>query len=123
MDDKATLIDAQADVEGVIKGKDVHILGRFKGEITLTGRLVLGDTARVDAKVNADAADISGELKGELTVRSLVLHEKARVEGSLDAETLAVKEGAYLNGSVSAKGRSNARPIAPARPAQPVVAG
>ena len=123
MDDKTTLIDAQADVEGVIKGKDVHVLGRFKGEITLSGRLVLGDGARVEAKATADAAEISGEFKGELKVRSLMLHEKARVEGSLDAETLVVKEGAYLNGSVSAKGRGNVKATAPAKPAQPVVAG
>jgi len=123
MDDKTTLIDAQSDVEGVIKGKDVHVLGRFKGEITLSGRLVLGDGARVEAKATADAAEISGEFKGELKVRSLMLHEKARVEGSLDAETLVVKEGAYLNGSVSAKGRGNVKATAPVKPAQPVVAG
>ncbi len=129
MDDKTTLIDAQADVDGVIKGKDVHILGRFKGEITLSGRLVLGDSARVDAKVSADAADISGEFKGELKVRSLLLHERARVEGTLDAETLAVKEGAYVNGSVNARGRGNAKPVppvaapTPVKPPQGAVAG
>jgi len=117
MDDKTTLIDAQADVEGVITGKDMQVLGRFKGEITLSGRLVLGDGARVEAKAAADAAEISGEFKGELKVRSLLLHEKARVEGSLDAETLVVKEGAYLNGSVSAKGRANVKAAAPAKPA------
>ncbi len=118
MDDKTTLIDSQADVDGVIKGRDVHIFGRFKGEITLTGRLVLGEGSRVEAKATAEAADISGEFKGELMVKSLVLHEKARVEASLDAETLAVREGAYVNGLVNARGRAGAvKPAAPPKPA------
>ena len=36
--EKSTLIDAQADVEGKLRGKDAQILGRFQGEIALTGR-------------------------------------------------------------------------------------
>src|SRR6266702_2367265 len=85
-DDKPTLIDGQADVEGRLKGKDAHILGRFKGEVEVSGRLFLGEGARVDAKVVADAA------------------EKAKVEGSVDAQVLVVKEGAQLNGAVTAGG-------------------
>ena len=34
-----TVIDAHADVEGKLRGKDAQILGGFQGEIELTGRL------------------------------------------------------------------------------------
>jgi cytoskeletal protein CcmA (bactofilin family) len=54
-DEKATMIDAQADVEGRMKGKDAVIHGRFKGEIALTGRLVIAEGAKVEAAVAADA--------------------------------------------------------------------
>jgi len=40
--DKTTLIDTAADVEGTLKGKDAQILGRFKGDVTLSGRVVIG---------------------------------------------------------------------------------
>jgi cytoskeletal protein CcmA (bactofilin family) len=113
-DDKATLIDAQADVEGTLKGKDAHILGRFRGEVAVSGRLVLGEGARVDAKVAADAAEIAGEFKGEIKARSITLAEKARVEGTVEAQVLVVREGAALNGSVNAgkaKGGSGAGPV------------
>lgn len=99
-DEKVTLIDAQADVDGKLKGKDAHILGRFRGEVELSGRLVLGEGARVDAKVQADAAEIAGEFKGEIKARTVTLAEKARVEGSVDAQVLIVREGAQLDGAI-----------------------
>jgi cytoskeletal protein CcmA (bactofilin family) len=102
--DKVTLIDADADVEGKLKGKDARIFGRFRGEVAVAGRLQVGEGSRVEAKVSADVAEIAGEYTGELNVRSLVLLEKARVSGTLDAQTLVVREGAQVNGSVNAGG-------------------
>ena len=99
--DKPTVVDAHAVFEGKLKGKDVHILGRFKGELELSGRLMMGEGSRVEAKISAEQADIAGEFSGDLRVRNLVLLEKARVEGTLEAQNLAVREGAQLNGSVS----------------------
>ena len=112
-DDKSTFIDAQADMEGTLKGKDAHILGRFRGEVNISGRLILGEGARVDAKVAADAAEIAGEFKGEIKARAVTLAEKARVEGTVDAQLLVVREGAQLNGAVSAgKGKGGGAPAA-----------
>ena len=96
------LIDADSNVEGKLTGKDARILGKFKGEIALSGRLILGEGSRVEGKVVADAAEIAGTYKGDLNVRSLVLLDKGRAEGTLDAKTLAVREGAQINGSVNA---------------------
>ena len=48
MDDKATVIDAHGDFEGKLKGKDVHVFGRFRGEIEVTGRVILGEGSKVD---------------------------------------------------------------------------
>ncbi|PYQ14626.1 MAG: hypothetical protein DMF80_12225 [Acidobacteria bacterium] len=124
--DKSTLIDAQADVEGKLRGKDAQILGRFQGEIALTGRLLMGEGSKAQATVTADAAEIGGEFKGELKVRSLVLLEKGRIEGSVEAQSIAVREGAQLNGSVNVGGppRHAAAPSAPiSRPAGGMLAG
>lgn len=113
-----TLIDAHADFEGKLRGKDAQIQGRFRGEIELSGKLLLSESARVEAKVVADAAEISGEFKGELKVRSLLLLEKARIEATLDAQRLAVREGAQLNGSVNS-GAAASRPPEPGRAPEP----
>jgi cytoskeletal protein CcmA (bactofilin family) len=115
--DEKTIIDAHGDVEGKLKGKDVHVLGRFRGEIEATGRLVIGEGSKVDAHIVADAAEIGGELKGEIKVRSLVLLEKARIEGNVDAQVLNIREGAQLNGAVNTGGPPPAsRPATPPSP-------
>jgi cytoskeletal protein CcmA (bactofilin family) len=110
MDSATTIIDAHADVEGTLRGKDAQVLGRFRGQIDLTGRLALGEGAKVDAKVTADTVEIAGEFKGELKARSLSVLEKGRVDGTIDVQRLAMREGALLNGSVNTgDGRSPAR--------------
>ncbi len=109
--EKRTVIDAQTELDGTLKGKDAQIQGRFHGIIELTGRLILSEGSKVDAQVVADAAEIAGEFKGDLKVRSLVLLEKARVFATLDSETLSVREGAQLNGAV----KSGTVPNTPSR--------
>ncbi len=109
--DKTTLIDANTDFQGKLTGKDVHVLGRFQGEIEISGRLVTGQGSRVEARVKAEAVEISGEFVGDLQARSLVLTEKARVDGTVQAEKLGVREGAVLQAAVNSGG-------APQRPAE-----
>jgi cytoskeletal protein CcmA (bactofilin family) len=111
MDSATTVIDTHADIEGTLKGKDAQVLGKFRGQIELTGRLILGEGARVDARVVADAVEIAGEFKGELKARSLSVLERGRVEGTVDAQRLAMREGALLNGTVNAgEAKPGARP-------------
>jgi cytoskeletal protein CcmA (bactofilin family) len=111
-DEKVTIVDAQADIEGRMKGKDAVIHGRFKGELVLTGRLVIAEGARIEAAVTADAVEIAGELKGDVHARALTLAEKARVQGTIDARVLVVREGAWLSGSVVSGDQKAAAPAA-----------
>ncbi len=98
---KETLVDTQADIEGNLKGRDARILGRFRGELDLSGQLVLGEASRVDAKVNAGSAELGGEFRGEVRAKSVTLTEKARVSGKIDAEVLSMRDGARLDGEVN----------------------
>ncbi len=107
--DKSTLIDSEADLQGRLQGKDARVLGLFRGEIELSGRLQIGEKARVEARVQVDSAEIAGEYRGELRARSLVLLEKARVTGTLVADTLAVRDGALLDATVNAGQPSKGR--------------
>jgi cytoskeletal protein CcmA (bactofilin family) len=126
--ERSTLIDVHGDIEGKLTGTDAQILGRFRGEIELSGRLVTGEGSRVEARVRARQAEIAGEFRGELKVGVLVVLEKGRLEGTFEAERLAVREGAQLNGAVNAgapaeAAASAARAVnAPAAAEQPALA-
>lgn len=103
----ATVIDAKSEIQGKLTGRDARILGRFRGEIELTGKLETGEGSRVEARVKADVAEIGGELTGEIASRRLLLLEKAQVKGTVRTEGLAVREGARLDGAVDAGGVGN----------------
>jgi cytoskeletal protein CcmA (bactofilin family) len=103
-----TSVVADAVFEGILSGKDAQILGRFKGEIMVTGKLVIGEGARVDAKVTADTIEIAGAFRGELATRALILLDKARVDGSVETKSLSVRDGALLNGAVNVGGAQQA---------------
>lgn len=118
--EKGTIVDAQTEITGKIVGRDARILGRFRGEIELTGRLTTGEGSLVEARVRAEAAEIAGELDGEVHVKRLILLEKAHVEGTVYAESLSVREGANLQGAVNA-GAPLPKPAGEPRPQAPQV--
>jgi cytoskeletal protein CcmA (bactofilin family) len=100
--EKMTIIDVNAAVTGQFHGKDIQILGRFGGELRVSGSFVMGEGSHVEAKVQAERAEISGKFAGEIVARHLVFLEKANVSGTVDTQTLAVHEGAVINGPVTA---------------------
>jgi cytoskeletal protein CcmA (bactofilin family) len=100
--DKTTVIDAQSEIQGKLTGRDARVLGCFRGEIEISGRFIGGEGSKVEARLHADAAEIAGEFLGEIRVRALLLTEKARVEGTIQAELIAVREGAFLQAEVNA---------------------
>ncbi len=102
--DRTTLIDAQAEIQGKLTGRDARVLGRFRGDIEISGRFSSGEASRVEARLKADVAEISGEFVGEIVARNLVLTEKARVEGTVQTDLLTVREGAWLQASVTSTG-------------------
>jgi cytoskeletal protein CcmA (bactofilin family) len=113
-----TLIDAETSIDGKINGKDATIAGKFKGEIHLSGTLVLAPSASVDATVQAELAEVAGTFSGKITAKKVVVLETGKVTGTLDAGQLVVREGAILNGPVAAGTSSTPAPAAPTHPAK-----
>lgn len=111
-----TLIDADTSIDGKIQGKDVTIAGKFKGDVHLSGALVLTPSANVDATVQAEMVEVGGAFSGKITSRKVVVLETGKVTGTLDAGQLVVREGAVLNGPVAA-GKSASGPAAAPAPA------
>ena len=46
---------------------DFHIAGRFEGDINVTGRVLVGEGADVDANINARAIVVGGTVRGNLS--------------------------------------------------------
>ena len=79
----------------------VRIDGRFVGTINSEGKLILGKDAHVEGTISVGELEVHGALQGEIIVsHRTLLHNTAKVTGSLSTALLAMEEGALLQGDL-----------------------
>jgi len=85
--------------EGDLKSEgDFRIEGVIQGTLITKGKVVIGNTGKIDGSLSCKNADIEGGFKGKLTVQeTLSLRATARVEGEVETGKLAVEPGASFN--------------------------
>jgi len=78
----------------------VRISGIFSGEIYTPDTLVVGEGARVDAKIEAGTVVIGGEVSGTIHAKHRVeIHQPAIFRGDIFTPSLQVEEGVIFEGS------------------------
>jgi cytoskeletal protein CcmA (bactofilin family) len=95
----SAVLSEEAEFVGRMEGKDLHVLGRFEGELTLSGRLRVGRQARVKAKIQAGSVELNGEFDGEIRAQVLAFGNQARARGVFLADRLSMQEGARVDGA------------------------
>ena len=102
----SAFIDQGSEFEGKLSFKDtVRIDGCFRGEITSQNTLIVGETGEIMATVRSRSVIVSGTVTGNIFASErLVLHKTARVEGDIEAGSIAIEEGATLNGKITMSG-------------------
>jgi len=93
-------IDEGSEIEGryTFSGT-VMVNGRFKGEISSTDTLIIGDKAVINGDIRAGRVLISGEVVGNVSAAERVeLKRTARVFGDVEAPVVVVEEGVLFEG-------------------------
>lgn len=100
------IIGAGTSIEGdVVSGGDIRIDGNLKGTIRTRGKLVVGPTGTIDGEVTCQNADVSGSIRGKLSVTELLsLKNSAKINGEITTGKLAIEPGADFSGSCSMGG-------------------
>jgi cytoskeletal protein CcmA (bactofilin family) len=89
----------------------VRIDGVMKGEIISKDRLIIGESAKVEAEINVGSAVISGEVVGNITASSEVeLIAPAKVTGNIKTPSLIIQKGVIFDGNCSMSGKSSKSP-------------
>jgi cytoskeletal protein CcmA (bactofilin family) len=73
----------------------------YEGSIQTTGNLVIGESAKIIADVQANNISISGAIKGDIKGNRVEILETGRVWGDLTINSLLLNEGAYLRGQTT----------------------
>ncbi len=93
-------IDEGSEIEGRYTFSGTVMLnGRFKGEISTTDTLIIGDKGVMNGDVRAGQVLISGEVVGNVFAAERVeLKRTARVFGDVEAPVVVVEEGVLFEG-------------------------
>lgn len=98
-------IEANTHITGDISSEaDFRIDGSLKGDLSTTGKVVIGTTGKIEGHISCLQADIAGIFTGELEVSELlILQETATIEGTIYTKKLAISPGAVFNAQCSMK--------------------
>jgi cytoskeletal protein CcmA (bactofilin family) len=103
-------IDQGSEFSGRLRFSDtVRIDGKFDGEISSENTLIVGEAGKIRATIQSNTVIISGEVEGDIIApRQVVVHKEARVNGDIQTASLAVEEGAQINGQINMSGTPSA---------------
>lgn len=97
------ILDVDASIQGNVIFKDpvnLKINGKFEGNLTTRGNLVVGESAEIIADVIGECIIVAGKVVGDIIAqKSLKLVPPARLIGNVETPSLVVEEGALLNGN------------------------
>jgi cytoskeletal protein CcmA (bactofilin family) len=95
---------------------DLHIDGTVEGDIACAS-LVQGESSRIEGAIEAQNARLSGQVKGTINVRELVILRSAVIEGDVHYDALTIEQGAQVEGRFAhAAAKSAAKPATPPIP-------
>ena len=99
------VIEKSTKIIGNIFSKaDFRIDGEVEGNITTSGKVVVGNNGKISGKLNCSNADISGNISGNIEVNeTLSLMSDSFVQGELITGKLSVEEGAQVDATISMK--------------------
>ena len=79
---------------------DVRIDGRLKGNISISGKLVIGPSGILEGNVQCQNADISGEIRGTVNVAELLsLKSTSKLLGDIITGKISIEPNATFTGT------------------------
>lgn len=99
------IIESSTKIIGdIFSEADFRIDGVVEGNITTTGKVVVGKSGKINGKINCSNADISGSISGKIEViEVLSLMSESLIQGDIITGKLSVEEGAQVDASISMK--------------------
>lgn len=86
---------------------DLIVAGTVRGESRVSGRLTLLQQGRWEGIIEASDAIIEGSIQGRIAVAgTLEIHKSANINGSVQAQSIAVAEGAVIDGTMTVNGEA-----------------
>ena len=97
-----TVLGATCSLEGTLRSaSNVRLDGTFSGTLEITGNILVGETAKINADINAKNISIAGAVRGNITGKKVQLLRTGRIWGDIHAQALTTEEGAFIDGKIT----------------------
>ena len=99
------IIESSTKIVGdIFSEADFRIDGIVEGNVTTSGKIVVGKSGKINGKINCSNADISGSISGKIEVNEVLsLMSESLIQGDIVTGKLSVEEGAQVEASISMK--------------------
>lgn len=97
-----TVLGANSELTGSLSSKaNVRIDGSFEGALEIDGNILIGETGKIIADVNARNIVIAGSVRGNVNGNKVQLLRTSRVWGDINATAITTEEGAFIDGKIT----------------------
>ncbi len=91
-------------VGDIVSKADFRIEGVVEGNITTTGKVVVGKSGKISGTLNSSNADVSGSISGQIEIsETLSLLSGSYIQGEITTSKLSVEEGAKVDATIVMK--------------------
>ena len=99
------VVESSTKIVGEISSKaDFRIDGIIEGNITTTGKIVIGKSGKIIGKLTSSNADVLGSITGEVLIsETLSLMSESYIQGDITTSKLSVEEGAQVDATIVMK--------------------
>src|SRR5215218_441913 len=97
-----TVLGTNSTLEGHLSSSaNVRLDGTFTGTLEIGGNVLVGETAQINADINAKNISIAGAVRGNVSGKKVQLLRTGRIWGDIHATALTTEEGAFIDGKIT----------------------
>ncbi|NWF67849.1 MAG: polymer-forming cytoskeletal protein [Chloroflexi bacterium] len=112
-----TVLGANSVMEGTLRSSaNVRLDGAFSGTLDISGNILVGETAKINADIKARNISIAGAVRGNISGKKVQLLRTGRIWGDITAQALTTEEGAFIDGKIKMMGAEAPIPEQPTPP-------
>lgn len=93
-------------IEGnVTSSGDIRVDGSLKGMLNTKGKVIVGESGKIEGEVRCKNFDVEGTIDGKVIVSELLsLRDKSKLNGEIITNKLAIEPGAIFSGKCDMTG-------------------
>lgn len=97
-----TVLGANCTLRGELRSQaNIRLDGTFEGTLEIEGNVLVGETGKITADINAKNVVIAGAVRGNVSGNKVQLLRTSRVWGDISAASITTEEGAFIDGKIT----------------------